>query len=89
MAFDALSGVQQQHGQTFAIRVKMRVGGNVQPPIVGGFVGRLALLQAVRRWTLAQGGYFVFIRAGGKLEGFHQCFKSGKNCGGIHGSFSG
>ena len=56
----------------------MRVRGNVHPPVIGGLVGCLAKLQVLRRRTLAQGGHFVFIRAGGKLERFHQRFKSGK-----------
>lgn len=57
------------------------------PPIIGGFVGCLAMLQAVRRRTFAQGGHSVFIRTGGKLERFHQLFKTRKCCGGIHGNF--
>src|ERR1039458_5141968 len=39
MSFDFAAGVQKQHGQTFTIRVKMRMGGNVQSPIIGGFLG--------------------------------------------------
>jgi len=88
MPLDLAAGVQKQDGQTFTVRVEMRVAGNVHPPIIGCFVGRLAKLQVLRRRTFPQGGHFVFIRAGGKLERFDQCFKSGKNWRGIHGSFS-
>jgi len=83
MPFDFPARVQKQHGETFTVGVKVRMAGNVQPPIIGGFVGCLAMLQAVRRRTFAQGGHFVFIWAGGKLERFHQRFKSGKSCGGM------
>src|ERR1039457_715282 len=86
MPFDFAARVQQQHGETFAIRVKMRMGGDVQAPIIGGLVGCLAMLQAVRGRTFAQRGHFVFIRAGGKLERLHQRFKDWRNGGGIHGA---
>src|ERR1019366_8838517 len=35
---------------------------------------------------VTQGGHFVFIRAGGKLERLHQRFKDWRNGGGIHGA---
>ena len=88
MTFDTLARVQKQHGQTFTIRVKMRMGGDVQAPLIGGFVGRFTVLQILWRWTFAQRDHFVFIRAGGKLEGLHQRFKDWENCSGIHGDFS-
>ena len=81
--------VQKEHGQAFAIGVKVRLGGNVHPPIISGFVGRVAMLHGLRRRTLAQGGYFVFMRACGKLERFHQRFKTRKRFGSIHGGVSG
>jgi hypothetical protein len=86
MPFNFPARVQKQHGQTFTLRVKMRVRGNVHPPVIGSFVGRLALLQAVRCRTFPQGGHFIFIRAGRKLERFYKRFKSGKNRRGIHGN---
>ena len=88
MPLDAAARIQKQHGQTFTLRVKVGVRGNVHPPIISGLIRRLALLQAVRGRTLPQGGHFVFIRAGGKLKRFHQRFKSRKTWGRIHGRFS-
>ena len=78
MAFDAAAGVQDQDGQTFTLRVEMRMGGDVQFPILGGFVGRLALLQGFGRGTFAQGRHLVFVGTGRKLERFNQRFHAGE-----------
>jgi len=87
VAFDFAAGVQKQDGQTFAFRVEMGMGGNVQFPVVGGFVGVVAKLQGVGRGTLAQGRYPVFIGAGGKLERLDKRFHAGEKWCGVHGDF--
>ena len=79
MPFDFAPCIQKQHGQTLTVRVKMRMGRNVHPPIIGGFVGCLALLQTLWRRTFTQRGHSVFVRAGGKLERFHNLFQAGEN----------
>lgn len=84
MSFDAAAGIQDQNGQTFAFRGKMRMSGNVQFPILNGLVGRVALLQRFRRGTLAQRHDLIFVRTGGKLERLNQ---RGKKRRGIHGLF--
>lgn len=84
MSFDAAAGIQNQHRQTFAFRVEMGVGGDVQFPVLGGLVGCVTLLQSVRRGTLAQRHDLVFIGAGGELERLNQ---RGKERRGIHGQF--
>jgi len=55
----------------------MGMAGNVHPPIIGGFVGRLAMLHRFRRRTFAQRGHFVFVRTGGKPERLHKGFHAG------------
>ncbi len=84
MSFDALANVQQQHSKAFTFRVKVGMRGNVQFPILGGLVGGLAKLDALRRGTLAQGHHLVFVGVGRKLERGNQGrkFRSG-----VHGWF--
>jgi hypothetical protein len=48
VSLDPAAGVQKQDCQTFAFRVVIRMGGNVHPPIIGGFVGCIAMLQRFR-----------------------------------------
>ena len=84
VAFDAAARVQEQHGQTFTFRVEMRMGGDVQFPILGGLVGRVALLQRFRRGTFAQGRHLVFVGAGRKLE---RLDKRGKKRCRVHNHF--
>ena len=84
VAFDSAADIQKQNCQTFTFGVEMRMRGDVQFPILGGLVGRVALLQGVRRGALAQWHDLVFVGAGRELERFHQC---GKKRRGVHGRF--
>lgn len=68
MPFDATAGIQHENRQTFAFGVEVGMSGDMQFPILGGFVGRVTLLQGIRRGTFAQRHDLVFVRAGGKLE---------------------
>ena len=87
MPFDFAARVQKQDGQTFTIGIKMRMGGDVQFPVVGGFVGGVALLQRFGRGTLAQGRHLVFVGAGRKLERLDKRFHAGEKWCGVHGDF--
>jgi len=79
MAFNPAAGVQKQHGQTFTFRVVVRMGGNVQPPIVGGFVRGVALLQGFRGWAFPQGHHLELVGTGGKLERLNKVIQAGEN----------
>jgi len=57
----------------------MLMGGNVHPPVFGGFIGSVAKLQGVGRRTFAQGGHIIFVRAGRKLERFDDGFQTREN----------
>lgn len=72
MAFDLSAGVQNQHNQTFAFRVEIRMSGNVPLPVLESFFRRIAQLQTFRRRTLSQRRDLVFKRLRFEGEGLHQ-----------------
>mgnify|MGYP007071098167 CR=1 FL=1 len=84
VAFDSAADIQKQNRQTFTFGVEMRMRGDVQFPILGGLVGRVALLQGVRRGALAQRHDFVFVGAGGELERRNQRRRKRSS---VHGRF--
>lgn len=84
VSFDATADIQHENRQTFAFRIEMGMGGDVQFPVLGGFVGRVTLLQRFGRGALAQRHDLVFVGAGGKLERLNQC---GRERRGIHRRF--
>ena len=41
MRLNSSARVQQKEGEAFAFRVEIRIGGDVHPPLVGGFVEKV------------------------------------------------
>ena len=62
MPFHPAARVQQDDSQTFAFQVEIRMRRNVQPPIVGGLVRRLANEHGFRHRTFPQGNDLEFLR---------------------------
>ena len=61
------------------------MGGDVETPIIGGFVGSVAKLLRVRGRALAERRHLEFVRASREPERLHQTFHAGKDGIGIHG----
>jgi len=87
MSLDAAAGVQEQDGEAFAIGVEVGMGDDMAVPIVGGFVGGVTLEHGGGGGTFAQGGHLEFVGGGGKAEGLHDGFQTGKGGGVVHGVF--
>ena len=61
MPLHTLTRVQEQHREAFTLRVEVRVGRNVQPPIVSRLIGRIAYLHGFRNGAIPQGNHLVFL----------------------------
>jgi hypothetical protein len=71
MAFDTAAGIEHQRNETFTLWGEIRVRGDVQPPIIGGFLRGVAQLQTLRRPTFPQRRHLVLVGLRGECEGFH------------------
>src|ERR1035437_9465264 len=56
------SRVQEQHHETFAIRVEILMSRNMQPPIIGDLLRLFTDLHFLRHWTVPQGDNLEFLR---------------------------
>jgi len=55
MAFDTAAGIQKENNEAFTLGVEIRMRGDMQPPIVGHSLRRIAQFQTLRRWTFRSG----------------------------------
>jgi hypothetical protein len=69
MTFHAAACVQNQDNEAFTLVGEIRMRGDVQSPIIGRFLWRVAQLQTLRRRTFPQLRHLVFIRLRWKGEG--------------------
>src|SRR5512138_2433530 len=87
----AAAGVEKQHGEAFAFGVEVGIGGDVQAPVVGGFLRGVAKLQGFRRGAFAERDNLVFVGLRGEFEGLNKLVHAGE-CGsksGVHISSGG
>ena len=90
MRFDASARVKQQDGETLAFGVEIWILRNLQAPVGGGLVGRIAENHVFRRGAFAERYDLVFVWLRVKPEGFHKRFEtgqSGPSIFGIHGKY--
>src|ERR1019366_345772 len=53
--------VQEQHYETFAFRVEIRIRAHMEPPVFGGLVGRVANQQRFGQRAFAECHHLVFL----------------------------
>ena len=71
MAFDAAAGIQHQDNEAFTLRAEIRVRGNVQTPVIGNLLRRVAKCQTLRRRAFPERSHLVFVGLRREREGFH------------------
>jgi hypothetical protein len=69
MAFNTAAGIEHEHNKTFTFDGKIRMRGNMQPPIIGDFLRCIAQLQTLRRWTFPQRSHLKLVRLRKEFEG--------------------
>lgn len=62
MALDSSSGVQNQHGETLALRIKERMGADVFIPVGRGLLGCFAALHLLGTGTFTKGHKLPLLR---------------------------
>lgn len=60
--FHPAAGVEENDHKTLGLGVEVGIGGDVQPPVIGGLIGRLANEHGLRHWTIPQGNDLEFFR---------------------------
>lgn len=54
MSAHSAPGVEQEDREAFAVWIEVWIGGNVSPPVFGGFVWRVAEMEVLRQRAFAQ-----------------------------------
>src|ERR1043165_403511 len=61
MSTHSVPGVQDENNKALAIRIEIRIGGHMEPPVVSRFGRTVENLHFFRKRTLPKGNDFVLI----------------------------
>ena len=61
MPFDTAAGIQHQDNEAFTLRAEIRMRGNVQTPVIGNLLRRVAQCQTLRRRTFPKRSHLVSV----------------------------
>ncbi len=75
MPLNPAANIEKQHGQTFALRIEIRICRDVTTPILRRAVGRIHHQQFFRSRALAQTHYFKLVRSCRETKRLHELFK--------------